>query len=135
MPYTLQSGAPTITANGRTFALGAFIENSPVGGVFMVGVFENATGMWSLVGNGNFVFENLADNSILTPIQAAGGIVNFNAGLKAAFNKVLAAIFSAAPSPTPAPSGEPVDFATASGDIVTFVNGLKITFVNGQLQV
>jgi hypothetical protein len=136
MSYAPQANAPTITANGRTFALAAFNNINPLAGnIFIICVLEDVQGTWTVVPNGNFFFNHPSDNSILTPIQAAGGIVNFNAGLKASFQKVVSAIFAAAPAPTPAPNGEPVDFATAVAEIEAFVNSLKLEFVNGQLTI
>lgn len=125
MSYQIPTSAPQFSFNGKQYAIAA-VDNASVIDVFVVAVFESTVTGWNALIP--VAFTNMADATILQPIQSAGGIAQFNANLLKMINTTLAALASAAPAP---PSGQPTDFATAQAAIVAFIDSLKISIVNG----
>lgn len=126
MGYPVQNGAPTVTVQGRTFAIGAFDWVNPVGNFYKVGVYERMPdGSWNEV---QAVATYTNDGDLLADIQKRGGGVAYIKVIVAAVNAFFAKLFGAAP---PAPTGEPQTDAQAKAFVAANVNGLKITVVNG----
>ena len=131
MSYQLQAGAPQFTFGGQNYAVGAFVDQTPIGGLFLVGLFQPvASGGDNLYGA--FEYNGMADNTVLSAVQAVGGIAAFNNSMLLKLNAILATLATTmANSPTPTPTGEPTDGASAIAAITAFINSLKITVVNG----
>lgn len=125
MGYSIQAGAPQITINGRTFAVGAFIV---MGMVFQIGVYEEipAQGGWVSVG---IVKNYSVVGDVLKDVQAKGGIVKFIQWVIAQINAIFAKLFGAPPAPTP--DIEPSTDDEAKAAITAGVNALALTIVNG----
>lgn len=129
MGYQVQVGAPKITVNGRTFAVGAFVWTNLAGSFYKVGVFEdipeNGTTSWNDVGS-VALYANAGD--CLKDVQAKGGLVSYIRWLILQVNTIFARLFSVAP---PTPGGEPETDDEAMKAITAAVNGLTLTVVNG----
>lgn len=129
MGYPVQAGAPQITVSGRTFAVGAFVWNNPVGQFYKIGVFEdkpeNGTTSWNDVGQ---VVAYTNPGEALKDVQAKGGIVNYINWLIAQINAIFAKLFTMSPTQH---SGEPATDEEAKAAITASVNALKLTVING----
>ena len=121
MGYPVQSGAPQITVQGRTFAVGAFEHTF---GIYFIGVFELKADGWNQIFNA-VSYANPGD--LLAAVQAKGGIVKFIEWIVALINAFFASIFGA-PS---LPPGEPITDEEARAVVTARINQLTLTVVNG----
>lgn len=129
MGYPVQNNAPKITLNGQTLAVGAFDFPTPMGNLYVIGLFEKQSdGSWNQLHN---VASYLNPNDLLNDVVAKGGKVKFLKWIIAQINAFLAALFGAPTPPTPPVEGEPTTDGEAKAFLVTSVNALTFTTVNG----
>ena len=128
MSYPLQPNAPKVTVQGRTFAVGAFDWQTPLGAFYKIGVYEQMPdGGWNEV-TGIATYANAGD--VLADIQSKGGGVKFIQWLITAVNAFFTKLFESSASP-PAPTSEPTTDTEARAYLVASVNALSFTVING----
>jgi hypothetical protein len=132
MGLPLQQNAPQFTLNGKTVAIGAFLEVAPFGNLYMYGVFvKQPDGSWnSSTATNPISYTNSGD--LFKDVTSKGGIVAFTTWLKSQINIMLSKepFPTTNPQPLP-PTNSVVDDATAQLAIVSAVNGWIINNVNG----
>ena len=126
MGYPLQAGAPKITVQGRTLAVGAFDWPTPMGDFYKVGVYEKQPdGSWNEL-NSVATYTNSGD--ALAAIQAKGGTVKYIQWVCDKVNAFFATLFGPTPPP---PITEPTTEAEARLAITGSVNALSLVLIGG----
>jgi len=127
--YPIQMNEPLYTAKGETVALGAFVDPTPGGNMYMYGLFvQQPDGSFNGSMKENPIsYPNPGD--LFKDVQAKGTIVDYEAWLKTQFQAMLDKEFAVAPTPAPAAV---TDDASAHAAIVAMVNSWKV--VNGVIQ-
>lgn len=127
MGYPVQASAPRVTVQGRTFAVGVFPWDTPIGQFKKVGVYEQMpNGDWNEVLN-IATYANQGD--MLADMKAKGGGVKYMSWLVASVNAFFAKLFGTAS--TPVPTSEPTTDAEALTYVSARVGGMKFTVVDG----
>ncbi len=126
--YVLQTGAPQIVYQGRTFAAGAILLDGIVT-QYSFAVFELKPDGWNEIGR--WVYQ-ISPGQLLPAIQAKGGIANFSAFLVQGFADSFAAILASAPPSAPT-TGEPTTDAQAFSMLQTILNSYHLAVINGQI--
>lgn len=126
MGYPVQQSAPTVTVQGRTFAVGAFDWATPVGSFQKVGVYERMpNGDWNEV-QSIATYNNSGD--MIKDVQAKGGGVKYILWIIDAVNAIFAKLFGAS---TPAPTTEPTTDTEAMIYVQAGLATRSFTLVNG----
>lgn len=127
MGYPVQANAPRVSVNGRTFAVGVFPWDTPIGSMKKVGVYEQMpNGEWNEALN-IATYANGGD--MLKDLQAKGGVAKYMTFIIAAVNAYFARLFGT--TPTPVPTTEPTTDAEALEYVAARMGALKFSTVNG----
>lgn len=123
MGFPVQTLAPKVTVQGRTFCVSAFEYSNIAGTFFCAGIFERQVdGSWNRVVT--FVEQ---DHNILELIQAKGGKVEFIKWFIAKVNAFFQELFGTKPEPT----GEPTTEEEAKAAIESAILPLTFKLVDG----
>lgn len=122
MGFVIQPNAPSVTHQGRTFYIGAWLWSSGiVPDKFRIAVLEDVPQHGLTI-----IWEVPLPNGVLAEIQKQGGGVKFIQWLIAAINAFFQQLFGSAPVVT-----EPTTEAEAQSYVTGSVNKLTISVVNG----
>lgn len=125
---SIQANGPQITVGGRTFAVGAFIWNTPDGASYTFGVFEQKSNGWDFAGDPNYIAMYMNPGEMMVDVTKKGGIAAWFAWFVGEVNKQFAKLFGGLPPP---PITEPTTDDEALAWVVSKLATMKLTLVNG----
>lgn len=120
MGYPVPTSAPTFVVGAATYAVAMFVTVTPIGEMYMAGVFvRQSDGSWNSF-NAPISYTNAGD--LLADVVAKGGIVKYIVWLKGQLSALIQSTFS---TPT-LPTGEPTNDAEALALVQAAVSGWHV---------